>query len=52
VYGPHRLRMSGVAPQGLVPSSQVIPTVPVGESEIVSMAVEIQVEIIQLGKPK
>ena len=52
VHGPHRLRISGVAPQTLVPRDQVMPTIVIGDSEIVSTAVEIQVELIQLDEPK
>lgn len=52
VHGPHRLRMSGVVPQWSVPAGEVMPTVAVGDFEIVTKAVEISVELIPLDEPR
>ena len=52
VHGPHRLRMSGVALRSSVPADEVMLTVAAGDSEIVTTAVEISVELIPLDEPK
>ncbi len=52
IHGPHRLRMSGVAPLSPVPAEEVIPTVDASNFEIVTTAVEISVELIPLDEPK
>ncbi len=52
VHGPHRLRVSGVAPQSSAPTAEVIPTVVASDFEIVTTAVEISVQLIPFDQPK
>lgn len=52
VHGPHRLRVSGVAPRSSAPVGEEMPTVSAGEPEIVTTPVEISVELIPLDEPK
>lgn len=48
-HGPHRLRQSGVVACPDVPTEYVAPTLVIGDSEIVSSAVDIMEEIVPLS---
>lgn len=52
LYGPHRLRMSGVAARPSLPEENVSPTLVAGDFETATETVEISVELIPLVEAK
>ena len=52
LHGPHRMRLSGIAPRSAAPAVEFVPIVQVDDPQVVSMTVEIPVESIALDIPK
>lgn len=52
LHGPHRLRVSGIAPNIILPEGDVVPTVHASDSEIAGDVIAIAVEFIPVEQVK